>query len=263
LTLCLVRADGQAVPTITERRPNVASHRADARLARRLGVAALVAAVVAIPFALLLMLVAAHTSVLIDIDTSVAERLHGWVRGSDAAVTALHVIDVVTAPVVFQVTVAATCVWLWVRRDARRLVLWAVVTMATGGLLGVALKLLVSRARPVLPDPLEAENGYSFPSGHALNSMLGAAVLLLIALPLLRRAAARVAAWAAACFVVLITGLDRILLGAHYLSDVIAAWSIGLAVVAATATAFEVWRREQGRPPSASPAEGVEPEVGE
>jgi undecaprenyl-diphosphatase len=83
---------------------------------------------------------------------------------------------------------------------------------------------------------------YSFPSGHAQNSLLGVAVLLLIVLPLLRRRG-KVAAWCAAVSVVALTGFDRVALGVHYLSDVLAGWLVALALLAGTTVAFQAHRR--------------------
>ena len=142
----------------------------------------------------------------------------------------------------------AVAAWLWVR-GARRLAIWAVVTMAIGGVLAGILKLVVARARPHFPEPVAHASGYSFPSGHAMNSMLGVAVLILIFLPVLTRTG-RVIAYALGTLVVLATGFDRVALGVHFVSDVVAGWIAALAVVAGTAGAFEIWRREQGRAPS-------------
>src|SRR3954464_9016096 len=88
----------------------------------------------------------------------------GWVRFMD-------VWSLVFAPTVFRVAAAALVVWLW-RRGAGRTALWVAVTMITGGVLGVVLKLLFGRHRPDLLDPVAHAPGYSFPSGHALTSAL-------------------------------------------------------------------------------------------
>jgi undecaprenyl-diphosphatase len=173
-------------------------------------------------------------------------------------VSALDAGSVALDPMVFRAIVLGVAIWLW-HRGAQRLAAWAVVTMAIGGILGVALKLLVDRARPAFPEPVAHASGYSFPSGHALNSMLGVGVLLLVFLPVLR-GAGRLLAYLAGAAVVLLTGFDRVALGVHYVSDVLAGWVVALAVLAGTATAFEVWRREQGRRPS-EPSEGVDPEA--
>ena len=156
--------------------------------------------------------------------------------------------------------VLVVAVWLW-RRGAKRLAAWAVVTMVIGGVLGVVLKLLVERARPAFPEPVAHASGYSFPSGHALNSMLCVGVLILVFLPVLRPAG-RVLAYAVGALVVLLTGFDRVALGVHFVSDVLAGWVVALAVP-------RRHRRRRSRSGAASRAaarprstEGVEPEAG-
>ena len=100
--------------------------------------------------------------------------------------------DVVLHPWVFRTAVAVLVVVLfW--RGARRLAWWAAITMTAGSILGFALKLLVARTRPSFDLPLATAPGYSFPSGHALNSAVGVLVLVLALLPALRGARARLA----------------------------------------------------------------------
>jgi undecaprenyl-diphosphatase len=68
-----------------------------------------------------------------------------------------------------------------------------------------------------------------------------------------------VAAWVVGVTIVLVTGFDRVALGVHYVTDVVAGWLVAVALVAATAAAFETWRRDVGRQPH-DPLEGVDPE---
>ena len=227
-------------------------------LAGRLALGAGVAALVAIPFTLLMLLVESEWEPLEELDRGVADRLNDVARGDSGLVDALGVGADVFSPWVFRLVVVAVAVWLW-RRGAQRLAAWAVVTMAIGGVLGVVLKLLVDRARPSFPEPVAHASGYSFPSGHALNSFLGVGVLLLVFLPVLSRAGRALAVTVGAA-VVLLTGYDRVALGVHYVSDVVAGWVVALACLAGTSAAFEIWRREQGRRPS-TVGEGVEPEA--
>jgi undecaprenyl-diphosphatase len=93
-----------------------------------------------------------------------------------------------------------------------------------------------------------------------LGSVIGCGVLLLVFYPLLSTAWRRVA-WVAAVLVVLVIGFDRIALGVHYLSDVVAGWVIALGWLALTAAAFDAWRRDVGLPPS--PPLEAEPEIAE
>jgi membrane-associated phospholipid phosphatase len=237
------------------RRPASAPKRG---LGARLALGGGLAALVSIPFLLILLFVESSFRPVQRLDVDTANSLNGYAEGHAWLVHTLDVGSVVLQPWSFRAVVIAVAVWLWFR-GARRLAIWAVVTMAIGGVLAGILKVVVARARPHFPEPVAHASGYSFPSGHAMNSMLGVAVLILIFLPVLTRAG-RVIAYSLGALVVLATGFDRVALGLHFVSDVVAGWIAALAVVAGTAGAFEIWRREQGRAPS-TPGEGVEPEA--
>ena len=232
--------------------------RSDRRLGGRLALGAVAAFLVAVPFGLLLYLVESAWQPLEDLDTGTAEQLNEVARERPVLVDVLDIVSVVFDPWTFRLVVLGVVVWLW-RRGARRLAAWAATTTVVGGVLGGILKLLVERIRPVLDDPVGHAGGYSFPSGHALNSLLGCGVLILIFLPVLSRNG-RITAYVVGLLVVLVTGFDRIALGVHFVSDVLAGWVVALACLAGTSEAFEVWRREEGRRPS-TPEEGVEPEA--
>jgi membrane-associated phospholipid phosphatase len=232
--------------------------RADRRLTLRLGLGLLALIVLGAPFLLLALLVRADWGPLIDLDTGVATRLHTVALHNAWLVTLLKALSDVFDPIVFRVvTTVAALLLFW--KGRRRLAVWTLVTMWGAGLLGLLLKIAVGRARPDLVDAVATAPGRSFPSGHALNSVVGSAVLLLLVTPLLGRSWRRVAL-AVAVVVPLAVGFARIGLGVHYLSDVVAGELLGLGWVLITAAAFEAWRRDVGLPPS-EPTE-AEPELG-
>lgn len=165
---------------------------------------------------------------LARLDTGVAGGLHRLVAGRPGAVRTLDVLAVVLSPNTFRVAVVVLVVVLW-RRGWRRLAVWAAVTAAAGGLLGLLVKITVQRSRPTFTDPVAAASGYSFPSGHALNSLLCCAIALVV----LRQGVGGRgwSALAVATFLVLLTGFDRLALGVHYVSDVLAGWFIAASLV--------------------------------
>lgn len=133
--------------------------------------------------------------------------------------------------------------WLW-RQGRGHAAAWLLATMLIGGTLAVLAKLLYTRARPVWPDPITVAAGYSYPSGHAVTAALSAGCLLAILLPGRSRTGRRWLVAAAFC-VALLIGLDRLLLGVHFLSDVIGGYLLGAAVVLAMTA---VRAGPQGRP---------------
>jgi undecaprenyl-diphosphatase len=231
--------------------------RRDRRLGLRLGLGAGAAALFAVPFTLLTVLVLGQYESLERADRAVADGFHEQVLHRLWLVRTFDVLATVTSPTTWRLVALVMAVVLW-RRGRRRLVYWLATTMTVGGVLGVVLKLLVARARPSFPDPVTTATGYSFPSGHALNSMLFAAVLVVLAHPV-TRGARRALVWVAAVTIVVVTGVDRLALGVHYLSDVVAGWVVALATVCATTGAFAVRRAQEGLPAS-SPHTGLEPE---
>ncbi|WP_345280535.1 phosphatase PAP2 family protein [Kitasatospora albolonga] len=235
-------------------------HSADLRLGERLFAAVAAFGVAAVPTALLLVLIEANWPPLHRLDAAAAERLHTAVRDHPAARTALRVLsEGVWDPLTLRLLVAVAVGWLLHRR-AWRLAVWAAATVTASGLIGWAVKAAVARARPALPDPVAHAPGFSFPSGHAMTAATCCAVLLLVLTPVLGRRALRAARTAAVVSVVGV-GFTRIALGVHWVSDVLGGWLLGLALVAATAWAFDGWRRDTGRAVPPPLADGLEPEL--
>jgi len=197
---------------------------------------------VAVPVVVAALLVRSRWDPLIRVDRTIADELYQVALDRPDYAGALKVGAVVLDPWSFRVAALALFVVL-LRRGAHRLAWFVAVTTIAGGLTGVVVKALVARARPVFPDPVHLAPSWSFPSGHALNAALITAVFLLVLLPVLRRTRWRVTAWLVGALLVLATGYDRIGIGAHYLSDVLAGYGAAAAVVVATGFAFEAWQR--------------------
>lgn len=151
---------------------------------------------------------------------------HRWI--ADIARVLTHLGDplVVTA-----LTLVAAAV-LWLRRD-RRLALYVVLVRVAAVLVSALVKVAFHRARPVLPDPLAHAHGYSFPSGHALGS---AALFGSLALVGHAKSLSRPAAVALAVVLPVFVAATRVLLGVHYVTDVVGGLLLGWACAAL------VWR---------------------
>ncbi|HEV7756256.1 MAG TPA: phosphatase PAP2 family protein [Mycobacteriales bacterium] len=189
--------------------------------------------------AVLTALVTTRWGPLLGVDLAVGRWFHGIAVDRPSLVRAGDVVAVASRPDTFRAVVVVLAAWLLWRREAR-LAFWAVLAMTAGGLAGIAGKALTGRARPSFPDPVAHAGGLSYPSGHAVNAALGVLVILLVAVPLLRRRAARAGALATGALAVLITGLDRLVLGVHYLTDVVAGCLAAVVVVAVTALVIRV-----------------------
>lgn len=239
---------------------NSDDHAADLRLGVRLTMALVSVAIFTVPFVILLVLVKTSSSTLTGLDEGIALSLHAHALDNPGYTTFLSVGTEVFGPWTWRVLVVLTALWLW-RRGAPRLAIWAVATITFGGLLNLALKGIVDRARPDLPNPVASAPGASFPSGHAMGAALGVCILVLILLPFLRSMTSRVLAWIVATVIMVFVAYSRVALGVHWTSDVIAGVALGVVVVVGAAAGFETWRRGEGRVPAEPHMEGVEPEA--
>ncbi len=231
----------------------------DARYGLRVTLFAVAFLLVAIPFGLLLDQVKNDRS-LIRLDTSAANHLHDWVRGSENLVQNLKILTFFGSPVWFYIIVTPAALWVW-RRGHLRLAIFLIVTALGGGLLDTVVKEVVDRARPSLLDPVATAHGKSFPSGHAMSSTFVYGALVLVFLPVIGRRYRPVVV-GGAVLLVLAIGFSRLALGVHYISDVLGGFVLGLAWLAASTAAFSIWRVEMGRPP-VDVGEGLEPEAAE
>lgn len=137
--------------------------------------------------------------------------------------------------------VIATAVLVIRRRSWTPAIL--IVTAAAGSLLmTIAGKQLIGRARPPLSDAVPPyEYSPSFPSGHSLNAFVIAGIVAYVII--LRCRSGRARAWtvAAAAFFALTIGLSRVFLGHHWLTDVLAAWTLGAAWLVLVITAHRLY----------------------
>ncbi len=189
------------------------------------------ALVLAGAFALLAVLVAVRWAPLVAADEA-AGRAFRAASGAPGPVGAVREVSTALGPSTWFAVALLAAAGLALRGRRR----------AAGGVLGLwvcatALEyltaLVVPRDRPsVTPPPPDAGHavGGSFPSGHALAAVVGCGTVLWLLAPLLS-GPARAAAVAVAALVVLAAGCSRVLLVAHWPSDVGGGWLAGAAVL--------------------------------
>jgi membrane-associated phospholipid phosphatase len=102
------------------------------------------------------------------------------------------------------------------------------VAVPCGMLLNEWLKLAVHRQRPFVEGAFVDWSGYSFASGHTIGATLLYGQILLFVLPLLKTRHLRLLCIFSAAALVLLVGFTRIALGAHFLTDVLAAMFFGI-----------------------------------
>jgi membrane-associated phospholipid phosphatase len=163
-------------------------------------------------------------------DLHVERRLAVWLavhRGYDGERVAAAVTQLGGGAVL--VLVAAVATWaLW--RSSRQLVLLPAIALAGSQVIAQTAKRIVDRARPPVTLRAITETGYSFPSGHATAA---GAVYTAVALAALtettQRRWVRVSVAVVAIIVAIIVAATRVVLGVHWLSDVVAGLALGAA----------------------------------
>jgi len=136
-----------------------------------------------------------------------------------------------------------------------------VVAVPGGMLLNEWLKVVVHRHRPFVDGPFVDWSGYSFSSGHTIGATLLYGQLLLFVLPALKARHWRLLCICSAMSLVLLVGFSRIALGAHFLTDVLAAIIFGIVWLMLCMVLRKPIRRRNLRPeviiPLANPGEAL------
>jgi undecaprenyl-diphosphatase len=149
------------------------------------------------------------------------------------------------AGMVLLVLLAGLFFWRRARPHGRYWLLALVLSVPGGMLLNVALKHIYQRARPVFEEPMLTLATYSFPSGHTVAATLFWGLMASYAVMAGGRWRVRCALAGAATLMVLLTGISRIYLGAHYPSDVLAAMVEGCGWLAVCITGCSTLRRRR------------------
>jgi YegS/Rv2252/BmrU family lipid kinase len=152
-----------------------------------------------------------------------------WARDHPHLVDVLQVIEVMFSGIGMAVLTILLVVPLWIR-GYRRAGIYTVLVMVTASLLTTGIKVLYGRPRPSWQDPVGHLVSRSFPSGHSSSTAAMATVVFVLSTMLVRRADVRHGVQAAAVLLVVVVGLDRVLLGRHYPTDVLAGWALGVGV---------------------------------
>jgi membrane-associated phospholipid phosphatase len=156
-------------------------------------------------------------------------QIAGWFHThlSQTFVNILHILsEPGSAEWIGIVLFLATIFFVWKR--AWPALVTMVVAVPGGMLLNELLKLAVHRHRPFLDGWFVDWSGYSFASGHTIGATLLYGQLLLFTVPLIKAKSWQRLVIFSAALLVMLVGFSRIALGAHYLSDVIAAIVLGV-----------------------------------
>lgn len=110
--------------------------------------------------------------------------------------------------------------------DGKKSFKYISINLATAALLNQGLKFLFQRPRPELN--IIAAMGYSFPSGHSMVSMAFYGFLIYMLLKTNHSNKYKTIGSILLFMIILMIGFSRIYLGAHYVTDVLAGFALGI-----------------------------------
>jgi membrane-associated phospholipid phosphatase len=201
-------------------------------------------------FAVLLDAVREH-DVLVTRDQAVANWFHG--NGTAFGDRIFVIVSAIGSPAAMAVLFAAAVLYLWRAKQRTLLVAWA-LSYVGGTVLDGVMKDIVRRPRPEFAAKFLHYSSWSFPSGHSMGSLIGFAMLAytIVRIYKIESMLARVGIWAGAIVMIALVGYSRIYLGVHYLSDVVAGYTLGVLWLAVCFTGLQMVSRraELRRAPS-------------
>jgi len=141
------------------------------------------------------------------------------------------------APLFWLIAVATAALLFW---RGHRLAAGFVVSAAVARLAAVLIKEIVERPRPSSLEVSVSEQaaGFSFPSSHVFATAVLLGFLVYLAQELIPNARARLAVQATSSSLIALMGVQRVYTGAHWPTDVLAAWVWGGVVVFALAQLY-------------------------
>ena len=189
--------------------------------------------------------------VLVHRDEAVASWFH--VNGTPLGDRIFVIISLIGSPPAMAALFAAAVLYLWRAKQRTLIVAW-VLSYIGGTILDGVMKEVVRRPRPEYAMKFLHYNSWSFPSGHSMGSLIGFAMLAFTIIRVwpIKNTASRVLVWLCAAIMVALVGYSRIYLAVHYLSDVVAGYTLGLLWLAVCFTGLEMVSRraELRRAPS-------------
>ena len=209
---------------------------------------------------ILLALVVAQYQLLLTLDQSINSPLTEWARSTGWPATGAAIWGNATGPIATTIVALLGIVTLLATRHLRWAILLA-LSAALGVIVAEALKVTTARQRPPGAEVYAHDLDKSFPSGHSMASVYVYGCIALILFLAARRYQTK--GYQAAGLIVavfaLTIGLSRLVLGVHWLSDVIAGWMFGGAVLLLAAAVVHPERSADPRAAVAGVSEPEEP----
>ncbi len=175
--------------------------------------------------------------------TQFDSRLLAWMQAhhGPAADQIFRALSALGSPLVMITLAVGVAVFLVISKQGLLLEGW-LLAFVGGFLLNTVLKHAIHRPRPHAAAGLY--QSWSFPSGHAMVSLIAYGMLAYVLILLgPRNRRTQLAIVGCATLLVLAIGVSRLYLGAHYFSDVVGGYAAGMLWLSACISGLEVTRR--------------------
>src|SRR5437660_1381191 len=193
-----------------------------------------------------------HHDPLTQFDVALLDWLHA--RATPTGYAVFNTISSLGAAVTLTILALAVGLVLAGRREWILLAGW-LAAFGGGGLLDVVLKLVIRRPRPPGAAAFLQHFSWSFPSGHAMASLIGYGMLAyVLTLLWIHRRSAQIAVVLGAALLIVAIGFSRLYVGVHYFSDVVGGYAAGVLWLSACISGLEVARRWRAGLPPAAPS---------
>lgn len=183
-----------------------------------------------------------HHTPLTQFDVTILKWFH--LHSTETGIHIFEAVSFVGSPLVLSVLGISLAIYLIRRRAWIFFASW-IAALVGAGILDRVLKEAIQRPRPAYAATILHGQSFSFPSGHALVSLVAYGMTAYFAIVLwLGDASWWTAVSCAATILILGIGVSRLYLGVHYFTDVIAGYAVGAVWLAACVTGAEIARRQ-------------------
>ncbi|WP_270370069.1 phosphatase PAP2 family protein [Aerococcus urinaeequi] len=184
--------------------------------------------ITAIPFILICLTAMIDVDFLTVIDQNIGQHLYQW--GPAPFTTFVQSFTLIgNAQGIIPLTMIIAGIFYYISQKWQ-VFLWIVFTILVGvGPVVNLIKHIIQRTRPSYVTHLVDQGGYSFPSGHATGAILAWGTLAFLIWYYFKDKYPKMMPYLIAftIFMVVAISASRLYLGVHYLSDIIAGWSLG------------------------------------
>ena len=179
-----------------------------------------------------------------EVLTGFDSNIQTWVRGGlPAGLTRFFKTITMLGNTPVQAIIAIVAViWLYLRQYKAE----AIFVGASGllaSILIVSLKYIYQRQRPSITHLVHA-SGYSFPSGHSLGTFMILGAIAIVLAQRLEKKESKIVVYAITGLLIFLVGLSRIYVGVHYLTDVLAGFTLAFGLLNAIYPTYDRIRFE-------------------